>query len=93
MKIITLFYFILLFGLLAITFFPSITETFSDININIPNPNPNLIRRRRVLVPIYAPWRMYYPYELVYPFTVPWQNPSFYPFADQYNIYQNMIPY
>lgn len=91
MKIITLFYIILLFGLLAITFFPEFIENFSDININIPNPNP--IRRRRVLVPIYAPWRMYYPYELVYPFNVPWQNPAFYPFADQYNIYQNMIPY
>jgi hypothetical protein len=85
MKIITLFYIILLFGLVFVAFIPEFIENYSDININIPNNNPPVVRRR-VLVPIYAPWRMYYPYEYVYPY-------SFYPFADQYNIYQNMIPY
>lgn len=106
MKPIILFLVILLISLIIIATLPYSTyyndncnmEKFKnndDFNLNIKFNNTNRIRRPRVLVPLYAPWRMYYPYESVYPFPIPWQYQSspFYPFFDQYNIYQNMIPY
>jgi hypothetical protein len=66
----------------------------SNININLDeiltnNYNTKKKSKPRVIVPIYAPWRMYYPYEYVYPF-VPLQSSPFYPFFDQYNIYQGI---
>lgn len=66
-----------------------------DLNLNIRFNNTQKIRRPRVIVPIYAPWRMYYPYESVYSLPIPWQYQSspFYPFFDQYNIYQGLVPY
>ncbi len=66
-----------------------------DLNLNIRFNNTERIRRPRVLVPLYAPWRMYYPYESVYSLPIPWQYQSspFYPFFDQYNIYQGLVPY
>jgi hypothetical protein len=91
--------------------YTSIYEGFqtvnTDINLNLRLINDNKARKTsfdpslaqsskpRVIVPLYAPWRMYYPYESVYSNTYPWQYQSspFYPFFDQYNIYQNMIPW
>jgi len=66
-----------------------------DLNLNIRFNNTERIRRPRVIVPLYAPWRMYYPYESVYSLPIPWQYQSspFYPFFDQYNIYQGLVPY
>ena len=100
MKPITIFLIILLGTLIIISIYPYTVEGFSeivnnDINLNLRLGTNQVRRRPRVIVPLYAPWRMYYPYESVYPFPVPWQYQSspFYPFFDQYNIYQNMIPY
>ena len=104
MKPITIFFIILLVSLIIISSIPYTSEAFTetvnnDINLNLrlnsPSPIPNPVRRPRVMVPIYAPWRMYYPYESVYSNINPWlpQSSPFYPFFDQYNIYQNMIPY
>ena len=114
MKPITIFFIILLVSLIIIASIPYTSEAFTetinnDINLNLRlnSPSPSPIRRPRVMVPIYAPWRMYYPYESVYSNSMPnsmlnsnfnfnpWlpQNSPFYPFFDQYNIYQNMIPY
>jgi hypothetical protein len=97
MKILNYLLIILLISLVIISSIPCI-ENFSeninnDINLNL-QLNDN-IKRPRIIVPLYAPWRMYYPYESVYSFPIPWQyqNSPFYPFFDQYNIYQNMIPY
>jgi hypothetical protein len=46
----------------------------------------------QVWVPIYAPWRMYYPYNMVFRNPIPQMyNP--YMQTDQYNIYQNIVPY
>jgi hypothetical protein len=95
------FLLLLLLSLIVISLLPfkyQYNETFKnndDLNLNIRFNNTNNIRRPRVLVPLYAPWRMYYPYESVYPFPVPWQYQSspFYPFFDQYNIYQGAIPF
>jgi hypothetical protein len=50
---------------------------------NIPNPRP------RVIVPLYSPWRMYYPLDSVYNYN----TNMFYPFYDQYNILGNTYPY
>jgi hypothetical protein len=106
MKPITLFLLILLISLVIIATLPYSSyyngkctmEKFKnndDLNLNIRFNNTNAIRRPRVMVPLYAPWRMYYPYESVYSLPIPWQYQSspFYPFFDQYNIYQNMVPY
>lgn len=104
MKPLTLFLLILLISLVIIATLPYSSyskcniEKFKnndDLNLNIRFNNTNNLRRPRVMVPLYAPWRMYYPYESVYSLPIPWQYQSspFYPFFDQYNIYQNMIPY
>lgn len=100
MKLITIFLIIILSVLIIIASFPYRLEGFTDtvnndINLNLRLNNNNTIRRPRVIVPLYSPWRMYYPYESVYPLVPPWQYQSspFYPFFDQYNIYQNYIPY
>jgi hypothetical protein len=107
MKPLTLFLLILLIFLVIIATYPytSFIEGFKNnndtqldninLNVRLNNNNNNIIKRPRVIVPLYAPWRMYYPYESVYQFPIPWQYQSspFYPFFDQYNIYQNMIPY
>lgn len=94
------FLLLLLISLIVISIIPytSSEEGFKnndDLNLNIKFNNTDRIRRPRVLVPLYAPWRMYYPYESVYSFPIPWQYQSspFYPFFDQYNIYQGMVPY
>ena len=102
MQPITPFLLILLISLLIIATFPYLpytsenfySENINDINLNL-RLNNNPVRKPRVIVPLYAPWRMFYPYESVYPFPIPWQYQSspFYPFFDQYNIYQNMIPW
>jgi hypothetical protein len=102
MKPITIFFIILLISLIIISSIPYTSEAFTetvnnDINLNLKLNNNIPVRRPRVIVPIYAPWRMYYPYESVYSNigVGPWlpQTSPFYPFFDQYNIYQNMIPY
>ena len=105
MQLITIFLAILLISLLIIASLPYTSEHFTseninnDINLNLRLNTNNSIRQTRkprVIVPLYAPWRMFYPYESVYPFPpIPWQYQSspFYPFFDQYNIYQNMIPW
>lgn len=101
MNLKTIFLLLLLFSLMIIAFFPYTTdycENFKfndDLNLNIKFNNNNTIRKPQIYVPLYAPWRMYYPYESVYTMPVPWQYQSspFYPFFDQYNIYQNMIPF
>lgn len=100
MKPITIFFVILLVSLMIIASIPYTSEAFTetvnnDINLNLRLGNNSSVRRPRVMVPIYAPWRMYYPYEAVYSNPIPWQYQAspFYPFFDQYNIYQNMIPY
>lgn len=106
MKPITIFLTILLISLIIIATIPytslSNYEGFvdtvnNDINLNLRlNTNDQvIIPKPRVMVPLYAPWRMYYPYESVYSNPIPWQyqNSPFYPFFDQYNIYQNMIPW
>ena len=107
MNPITIFLTIILISLVIVACMPYTsyydsfinTENFKnndDLNLNIRVNNANIPRRRpRVMVPLYAPWRMYYPYESVYPFPIPWlaQSSPFYPFFDQYNIYQNMVPY
>lgn len=104
MKPITPLLVLLLISLVIIATFPYTSENFNsenintDINLNLRlnnNDSIRLPRKPRVIVPIYAPWRMYYPYESVYSSTIPWQYQSspFYPFFDQYNIYQNMMPW
>jgi hypothetical protein len=102
MKPITPLLIFLLILLVIIACFPYTMENFNinkdantDINLNLKINNDNVYKRPRVIVPLYAPWRMYYPYESVYSLPVPWQYQSspFYPFFDQYNIYQNMIPW
>lgn len=101
MSINNLFLLLLLLSLFIIAVIPyniQCSEGFKnndDLNLNIRFNNTNAIKRPRVIVPLYAPWRMYYPYESVYPFPIPWQYQSspFYPFFDQYNIYQGMVPY
>ena len=105
MKPITIFLTILLISLIVIATIPytciskyeGFVETVNnDINLNLRlNTNDSRTQRPskpRVIVPLYAPWRMYYPYESVYQFPIPWQYQSspFYPFFDQYNIYQNI---
>lgn len=69
----------------------------TDININLDgifnSSKKEKIngKRPRVIVPIYAPWRMYYPWEYIYPSGYPpLQSSPFYPFFDQYNIYQGI---
>lgn len=104
MKPITPLLVLLLVSLLIVATFPYTSENFNsenintDINLNLRlnnNDSTILPRKPRVIVPIYAPWRMYYPFESVYSFPIPWQYQSspFYPFFDQYNIYQNMMPW
>ena len=103
MKPITPLLVLLLVSLVIIAVFPYTSEHFNsenintDINLNLRLDNNSTIlpRKPRVIVPLYAPWRMYYPYESVYSFPIPWQYQSspFYPFFDQYNIYQNMTPW
>jgi hypothetical protein len=109
MKPITPLLVVLLVSLVIIATFPytTPTENFSsenlttDINLNLHlnnngnNRNNANNRRPRVIVPVYAPWRMYYPYESVYQYPIPgqYQSSPFYPFFDQYNIYQNMMPW
>jgi hypothetical protein len=104
MKPVTPLLVLLLISLIIIAFFPYTCENFTSqnentgINLNLRFNNDSPIfppRKPRVIVPLYAPWRMYYPYESVYPNPIPWQYQSspFYPFFDQYNIYQNMIPW
>lgn len=106
MKPVTLLLIILFILLLAIAIFPYFPYKFeyfnidpdinTDINLNLKiNNDYNTYRKPRVIVPLYAPWRMYYPYESVYSLPIPWQYQSspFYPFFDQYNIYQNLIPW
>lgn len=102
MKPITPLLILLLVSLVIIATFPYTSEHFNsenintDINLNLQldNNSINQPKKPRVIVPLYAPWRMYYPYESVYPSQIPWQYQSspFYPFFDQYNIYQNMMP-
>jgi hypothetical protein len=104
MKPITIFLTILLISLIVITCIPY-TSTYEDfvdtvnndinINLRLNNNHPQKSQKPRVMVPLYAPWRMYYPYESVYSNPIPWQYQSspFYPFFDQYNIYQNMLPW
>lgn len=100
MKLKNCFLLLLLISLIVISIIPYTrsNEGFKnndDLNLNIKFNNTDKIRRPRVLVPLYAPWRMYYPYESVYSLPIPWQYQSspFYPFFDQYNIYQGMVPY
>jgi hypothetical protein len=81
------------------TYYPNITEPFESIkriiNINLYNePNNNQviqpqIQKPRVIVPLYSPWRTYYPLESVYNYN----SNMFYPFYDQYNILGNNVPY
>jgi len=100
MKLITIFLILLLFVLIILSCVPYVegftNEDNNDINLNLNFNNTNVKRNPRVIVPLYAPWRMYYPYEDVYPFSVfprQYQDSPFYPYFDQYNIYQNMLPY
>jgi hypothetical protein len=102
MQPITPLLILLLISLIIVATYPyTFSEHFlenvnNDINLNVRlNNSPIQPRKPRIIVPLYAPWRMYYPYESVYPFPIPWQYQSspFYPFFDQYNIYQNMIPW
>jgi hypothetical protein len=81
------FLLILLIFIIVISLIPYYNhckEYFSnnDLNLNIKfNNNTN---KPQVFIPLYSPWRMFYPYSLVYPY----QASPFYPFFDQYNIYQ-----
>ena len=103
MKPITPLLVLLLVSLVIVATFPYTPEHFNseninnDINLNLRLNNGPIQqpRKPRVIVPLYAPWKMYYPYESVYQFPIPWQYQSspFYPFFDQYNIYQNMMPW
>lgn len=101
MKLINIYLLLLLISLVIIAGLPYTTcysEGFKnndDLNLNIRFNNTNTIRKPRVLVPLYAPWRMYYPYESVYSFPIPWQYQSspYSPFFNQYNIYQALVPY
>lgn len=67
----------------------------NDLNLNIKTNDYNISPRPRVFVPLYAPWRMFYPYDSVYSMPNPfiYQSSPFYPFYDQYNIFQNYIPF
>lgn len=80
---------IFLIVLSLVPYYNQCSEYFTNndnLNLNIRfNNNSN---KPQVIVPIYSPWRMYYPYSYVYPFNLPLQNSPFYPFFDQYNIYQ-----
>ena len=80
------------------TYYPNITEPFESlkriININLYNNEPQIqvqpqIQKPRVIVPLYSPWRTYYPLESVYNYNAN----MFYPFYDQYNILGNNVPY
>ena len=66
---------------------PIQTQTQTQIQIQNNNQNNNI--RPRVIVPLYSPWRMYYPLESVYNYN----TNMFYPFYDQYNILGNRYPY
>ncbi|AYV80023.1 MAG: hypothetical protein Gaeavirus5_20 [Gaeavirus sp.] len=64
-----------------------------DINVNLQLAGASS-PRKRVMVPLYAPWRMYYPYDAVYGNPDGnYQSSPYYPFFSQYNIYQPYIPY
>ena len=81
------------------TYYLNIIEPFESIkriiNINLYNDQPIIqqiqsqIQKPRVIVPLYAPWRMYYPLESVYNYN----SNMFYPFYDQYNILGNNTNY
>jgi len=92
MKIINLLLIFLLIALIIISFYPYATEYFNSDNININLNYDNQIKKPRVIIPLYAPWRMYYPIDAIYPFSLQYQSSPFYPFFDQYNIYQNFVP-
>jgi len=62
------------------------TQNYQNYQNNQNNQN-NI--RPRVIVPLYSPWRMYYPLDSVYNFN----TNMFYPFYDQYNILGNTYPY
>lgn len=97
MKNITIFYLILLIFLIIIAINSCVNHScyldpfnnINDFNINLKLDTNQ--KKRKIIVPLYAPWRMYYPYEEVYPYILPfqYQNSPFYPFFEQYNIYQN----
>jgi hypothetical protein len=76
------------------------TNWLANESANRPvNNNP------RVVVPIYSPWRMYWPIENVYPYNnlnYPYNNLNYpynnqynmtYPYNNQYNILGNYLPY
>ena len=90
MLLLNIYLTILLTILIIISINSYSCELFENINLKL-NTNST---KPKVIVPIYAPWRMYYPYEYVYPpiSSYPWlyrQYDQFYPYYDQYNIYQN----
>jgi hypothetical protein len=95
----TLIY-ILIFVVILITIYnlqikENLIENFKKIiNITVkPNQiirQPQIVNNRpRVIVPLYSPWRMYYPLEDVYSYNYN----MFYPFYDQYNILGRNYPY
>jgi hypothetical protein len=78
MQLLTLFLFLLLISLIIIASFGVIEGFDSNINLNL-ELGRNTIKKPRVFIPIYAPWKMYYPFELLQPY--------------YNNIYQNMLPW
>jgi len=75
--------------ILCLKIFPIINENFEQvkiklkpnpINLNVNNSNNNTCNNYPdVVVPVYAPWRTYYPASIIYPYY------PFYPFY--YNNY------